>query len=172
MGRVVVADVLIENATVVTVDGDRRVIERGAVAITGDRIVAVGPTDEVGSQHRAPVVIDGRGKIVIPGLVDLYAHSGCGMLKSLGEQLAGIGWWHLMDEVLFSYVTPRWWYVETQLQAAERLRFRCTAILSEPGMSHARLDVPDHIRATERALEDSGIRAGIDRGYSSFVSLA
>jgi cytosine/adenosine deaminase-related metal-dependent hydrolase len=155
------ADILIEHATVITVDQDRRVIDDGAVAITGDRIVAVGPTAEVRASHGDSQVIDGKRKIVIPGLVDLYAHCGCAMLKSLGEQLAGIGWWDLMDQVLFRYVTPRWWYVEAQLLAAERLRFGCTAILSQPGLSHARLDVPDHIREMQRAFEDLGIRAGL-----------
>ena len=43
------ADVLIENATIITVDSDRRVIEDGAIAIAGNKIVAVGPTRDVKS---------------------------------------------------------------------------------------------------------------------------
>jgi cytosine/adenosine deaminase-related metal-dependent hydrolase len=159
-----VADVLIENATVITIDRSRRVIENGAVAIGGHKIVGVGPTTEVKAAHTAPKVINGRGKIVIPGLVDLYAHAGSGMLKSLGEQLAGVGWWHLMDEVLFNYVTPEWWYVESQLIAAERLRFGCTAVLTQPGLSHARLDELDHIKECGRAFEDAGMRAALIAG--------
>ena len=38
------ADILIVNGIVVTLDGERRVIEDGAVAITADRITAVGTT--------------------------------------------------------------------------------------------------------------------------------
>jgi cytosine/adenosine deaminase-related metal-dependent hydrolase len=158
------ADVLIQNATVITVDQNRRVFENGAVAISGDAIVAVGPSPEVLAVHRAPKVIDGRHRIVMPGMADLYAHSGCGMLKSLGDQLAGVGWWHLMDNIHLTYVTPRWWYVDSQLHAAERLRYGCSAILSQPGLSHARLDVPDHILETARAFEDLGIRAGVIAG--------
>ena len=158
------ADVLIENATIITVDSDRRVIEDGAIAIAGNKIVAVGPTRDVKPDHTAAKVISGRGKIVIPGMVDLYAHAGSGMMKSLGEQLAGVGWWHLMDQVLFNYVTPQWWYVESQLIAAERLRFGCTAVLTQPGLSHARLDELEHIRECERAFEDAGMRAGLIAG--------
>jgi len=36
------ADILITNGTVITMDGQRRVLEKGAVAIEGARIVAVG----------------------------------------------------------------------------------------------------------------------------------
>jgi len=159
-----VADVLIENATVITVDADRRVIEDGAVAIAGNKIVAVGPTKDVKAAHRAAKTISGRGKVVIPGLVDLYAHAGSGMLKALGEQLAGVGWWHLMDQVLFNFVTPEWWYVECQMIAAERLRFGCTAILTQPGLSHARLDRLEHIKQCGRAFDDIGIRAALIAG--------
>ena len=35
------ADILIEHGTVITLNGQRRIIEDGAVAIRGDRIVAV-----------------------------------------------------------------------------------------------------------------------------------
>ena len=38
------ADILIHNGTVVTMDPQRRVIDDGAVVIANDRIVAVGPS--------------------------------------------------------------------------------------------------------------------------------
>ena len=37
-------DILIRNGTILTVDGERRIVTDGAVAIRGDRIVAVGKT--------------------------------------------------------------------------------------------------------------------------------
>src|SRR5207248_10975907 len=119
---------------------------------------------DVKTYHRAIIVISRLVKDVILGLVDLYAHASSGMLKSLGEQLAGVGWWHLMDQVLFNFVTPEWWYVECQMIAAERLRFGCTAILTQPGLSHARLDRLEHIKQCGRAFEDIGIRAALIAG--------
>src|SRR6476646_1802467 len=120
------ADLVIEHATLITMDPSRRVIEDGAVAIEGNRIVAVGPTDEVRATHGAGRVIDGRRKIVSPGLVDLYAHSGGAMMKCIGEQLGGVPWRDLLDDIGFRYATERWWYVDSQLHAAERLLNGCT----------------------------------------------
>jgi cytosine/adenosine deaminase-related metal-dependent hydrolase len=155
------ADILIERATVITMDRARRVIEDGALAIEGNRLVAVGRTGEVRRAHGARRLIDAHRKIVIPGLVDLYAHSGGGIVKCLGEQLDGARWRDLLDDIAFRYATPRWWYVDSQLHAIERLRNGCTMMLSQPGVSTPRLDHPRYVRETQRAFEDLGIRARI-----------
>ena len=42
-------DILIRNATIVTVDPDRRVIENGSLAITKDRISAIGADADLAS---------------------------------------------------------------------------------------------------------------------------
>jgi len=52
---------LIRDATVVTVDPSRRLLDPGAVYVEGARIVDVGPTSEVAGRHpTATRVIDGR----------------------------------------------------------------------------------------------------------------
>ena len=48
------ADLIVANGIVITVDGDRRIIDDGAVAIEGDRIVAIGSTAEIAARHTAP----------------------------------------------------------------------------------------------------------------------
>jgi len=68
------ADTLIDGAVVVTVNGDRDVIEDGSVAIDGGRIVAVGPAADVRSQVDADEVVDGRPFVVTPGLVNTHIH--------------------------------------------------------------------------------------------------
>lgn len=173
------ADIVIERATLITMDPARRVIADGAVAIQGNRIVAVGTTAEVRAEHSARTVIDGFRKIVTPGLVDLYAHTGGGMLKCLGEQLGGTAWRDMLDDVAFRYATQRWWYVDAQLHALERLRFGCTMMLSQPGVSSPRMDNPTYVWENQRAFEDLGIRARLVIGparppwpqpYADFVA--
>ncbi len=68
-------DILVTGGTVVTMDGGRRIIDDGAVAVVNGRIAAVGPAAEIAKAHHAPKVIDARGAAVLPGLVDLHYHT-------------------------------------------------------------------------------------------------
>jgi cytosine/adenosine deaminase-related metal-dependent hydrolase len=68
------ADILIKGALVGTQDANRRVFPDGAVAITGNKIVAVGPTIEIEKAYPAEKVIDASGKIVMPGLICTHTH--------------------------------------------------------------------------------------------------
>jgi len=67
------ADLILHKAKFVTVEDKFRVVE--ALAVRGDRIVAVGSNDEV-MKHRGPKtrVIDAGGKTVLPGLYDSHVH--------------------------------------------------------------------------------------------------
>jgi 5-methylthioadenosine/S-adenosylhomocysteine deaminase len=68
------ADLLIVGGLVGTQDENRRVIPNGAIAIEGNRIVAVGSRAEVESSHPAPKVMDATGCIVMPGLICTHTH--------------------------------------------------------------------------------------------------
>src|SRR5215207_832120 len=67
------ADLILVNGRVLTVDANDRIAQ--AVAIAGNRIVAVGTTAEV-ERAAAPDArrIDLRGQTVTPGLLDAHAH--------------------------------------------------------------------------------------------------
>jgi cytosine/adenosine deaminase-related metal-dependent hydrolase len=67
-------DTLIEHAIVVTMDGGRRVLRDGAVAVRGTDIVDVGPADEVSPRYDARHRIDGRRFVVTPGMVNTHIH--------------------------------------------------------------------------------------------------
>ena len=76
---------LIRNADwVVTVDRERRIVRDGAVAILDDRIVDVGKTDDIERTFKADTIIDARGKLVLPGLIDTHVHN----TQQLGRGLA------------------------------------------------------------------------------------
>ena len=47
------ADLLTVNGILITGDLDRRVIENGAVAVQGDRIIGVGPTKDILPRNQA-----------------------------------------------------------------------------------------------------------------------
>jgi predicted amidohydrolase YtcJ len=78
------ADVILTNAKIWTVDPERPTAE--AVAIIGDRIVAVGSAADIDRwRGSATKIIDGGGKLVLPGFDDAHVHFSTG-----GEQLDSV----------------------------------------------------------------------------------
>jgi 5-methylthioadenosine/S-adenosylhomocysteine deaminase len=65
---------LIRDTTVITCDAERRILTRAAVAVEGDRIAALGPSDELARRYPQAEVVDGRGKAVLPGLINSHTH--------------------------------------------------------------------------------------------------
>ena len=63
--------VVFANTTVVTVDAVR---DEVSLAVTGDTIVAIGPTDQVLKSHPNAEIYNGRGKALFPGLINCHAH--------------------------------------------------------------------------------------------------
>lgn len=82
------ADIIIENAKVVTLDPKETIAE--SVAIAGDRILAVGSSAEIspllGDQTDR---IDAAGRTIVPGLIDGHAHMDREGLKEILPTLAG-----------------------------------------------------------------------------------
>src|SRR5271163_4597975 len=60
------ADAIITGGSVVTMDGQRHIYDDGAVVVTGDAIVAVGPRTELEARYDSSQKIDAKGKLVIP----------------------------------------------------------------------------------------------------------
>lgn len=69
-------DLLIVGGCVLTVDVNRTIYSDGAVAISGNAIVAVGPTRTIEKAWSAARRIDARGGVVHPGYIDGHYHAG------------------------------------------------------------------------------------------------
>ena len=67
-------DTLITDGRVITQNADRTVHENGAVAIEGDRISAVGTTEELTAEYDADRHVDADGGAIIPGLINPHTH--------------------------------------------------------------------------------------------------
>lgn len=122
------ADILITGGTVVTMDAERRVLDDGAVAIVGDRIVAVGTTQELTERFTAREVIDAQRKIVMPGLIDGHGHAGHGLVKTLGIDIQR--WYEATEKIYARASTVDFWRADGQLAALEKLRFGVTTSLT------------------------------------------
>src|SRR5690606_9611086 len=106
-GRSAMTRTLIADALVVTMDDRRRVLERGAVLVEGDRIAAVGPAAEVSADGAER--IDAGGCVLIPGLVNTHVH----LSQQLGRGLAD-------DVDLLTWLRDRIWPYESSLTAEDQ----------------------------------------------------
>ncbi len=84
---------------VVTMDGSRRLIEKGAVAIKGERIVAVGPAADVIAKHPSKQRIDRPQALIMPGLINTHTHAPMSLFRGLADDL-------VLQEWLEKYIFP------------------------------------------------------------------
>lgn len=85
------SDLLITNGTVVTMDGKDSVIENGAVAVIGENIAAVGKANDLPG-FIAPKIIDAKGGIIMPGLINTHTHASMTMFRGLADDLPLMTW--------------------------------------------------------------------------------
>ena len=67
-------DLLIVNGYVISMDSERTIYPRGAIAISGRNIVAVGDEADVTARFRVTRTLDAQGGPVHPGFVDCHVH--------------------------------------------------------------------------------------------------
>jgi len=120
---------LIKNATVLTVDGKGTIHEPGAVYVEGKRIVDVGPSEAVAARHpKAFRVIDGRGKVVAPGFVNIHSHVGYTVFRGRSEDAgfkAPTGLYFPMSTI----IAPAERAAIGALNYVELLRSGCTTVM-------------------------------------------
>ena len=118
-------DLLLTNATVVTMDEQFRVFTPGAVAITGDSITAVG---DIAGQYQARQVVDCGGNVLMPGLLNAHTHAPMTLLRGLADDLR-LDVWLLgyMMPVEREFVNPDFVRLGTALACAEMIRSGVTA---------------------------------------------
>jgi 5-methylthioadenosine/S-adenosylhomocysteine deaminase len=76
------ATVVFSRTTVVTHDGVR---EDVALAVQADKIAAIGPTESILEMYPRAEVYDGRGKALLPGLINCHAHLGAVIARGFNE---------------------------------------------------------------------------------------
>jgi 5-methylthioadenosine/S-adenosylhomocysteine deaminase len=83
---------LISGGYVVTVDPARNVFPGGYVAIHGAKISAVGPSSQTPARDAFDEVIDARGCIVVPGLINMHQHHWYTLFKGLADGMLLEDW--------------------------------------------------------------------------------
>lgn len=154
-------DLLISGGTVVAMDTDRRVIEDGAVAVRGDAIVAVGPRAEIAKKYRGARVINARGKVVLPGLINGHGHAPMTLFRGLADDLTLQEW---LEKYIFPAearnVTPDFVEWGTRLALVEMIRSGTTTFA----------DMYYFEDAIARVTKQAGMRAVLGETILQFPS--
>ncbi len=162
-------DIFIRDADwMITVDAERRIFTSGAIAIRDDQIVAIGKTQDLEPQHAsARRVIDARGKVVLPGLIDGHMHSAFHLSRGLADEVSAQ---KFLFERMYPYeglLTEEESYWSAMLCVLELLRNGVTTFI-DAGTYHP--------HQTARAVGEVGIRcivakSSLDITKSSFGRL-
>ncbi len=158
-------DLLISNATIITMDSQRRILESGAIGVTGDKIAHIaGKSDHI-DPSSAKYLIDATKMVAMPGIIDAHAHAGHGLIKTMGGDDSG-AWYNACLQIYTRGSTPDFWYAESQLSALERLKAGTTFGVSYLGGGESFLATDDPVfgDAYCRAVQKVGIRAMLGVG--------
>ena len=120
-------DLIVRAAHLVTCDGDMRVIDDGAVAVTDGRIVAVGPAADIGDD--AAEVIEAEERILMPGLVNMHCHAGDSLFRGLVEDLPLEPWLQTVWKAERAILDRRTCRLGAELGLAELLLSGVTTVM-------------------------------------------
>lgn len=140
------ADLLITGALIVAADAAGTVIPGGALAVTDGRITALGPAEAVGRD--AARVIDARGMLLAPGLINTHCHAACSLFRGLVEGLPLEPWLAKVWQAEGAILDPHTTRLGARLGLAEQLLGGVTTVM----------DMYWRPRATVAAAADLGMR--------------
>ncbi len=116
-------DTLIFNAIVLTMDQDLNLFHPGAVAVSGENIIAVGPEKNILEGFSSDIKLDCAGKVLMPGLINAHTHVPMTLLRGLADDLRLDVWlMGYMMPVEREFVSPDFVSLGTKLACAEMIR--------------------------------------------------
>jgi putative selenium metabolism protein SsnA len=150
---------LLTNGVLATGGADPQIIPDGAVVWRGGRIVEVGVSTELAARYPAARVLDARGGLILPGLINIHHHFYSALARGLNPgvpmrdfpEILDRLWWRL-DRAL-DQETIR---LSALLSAADCVRWGCTTVFdhhASPTCIHGSLDF------IAEAVEAAGISA-------------
>lgn len=140
-------DLLISGALVVTCDATRRVLENAAVAITGDRIAAVGDSALLEQTFPDHARMDGRRLAVLPGLINAHTHTILTALRGTVEDWDG--------DIIYRYMSPVS-YTMSDHERAVMASLGCLEAIRSG--STTLVDPFRHVGSYAAAMADTGLR--------------
>jgi 5-methylthioadenosine/S-adenosylhomocysteine deaminase len=136
-------------------DGQYKVVNDRDIAITGNRISAITPTDDI-DREQAREVVDATGMLAIPGLINCHAHAPMVLFRGLAEDVSIESWFNDYIWPLESNEEPEDIYWGALLGIAEMIQSGVTTFADHYFFC-------DDIAS---AVDEAGVRANI--GWAVF----
>ena len=116
------ADLIVNARYVLTMDGQQHVLENGAVAIRGERIIAIGSRQDIEQRFQSSQHIDRGNAILMPGLINTHTHAAMSLFRGIADDLKLQDW---LTNFIFpeekKYVSPEFVRWGTRLACLEML---------------------------------------------------
>lgn len=145
------AQTLIRNGFVISMNADRQAFENGDVLVEDDRIKAVGivPEDMIAPDAD---IVDATGSIVLPGLVNTHVHTSQQLERGLADDVDLLTWLHERTWPFESSLTDEDSYFSSLACGLELIRSGVTAFAEAGGQK---------VDSMGRAVTDLGLRAAL-----------
>ena len=143
--------IVLKNILAVLPCGDRDEVKETSIYIENDRIAGIGSKPDGFQEDK---VIDGKDRLVIPGLINCHTHSYMAFMRNVADDLSFMDW-------LFGTIDP----IEQQMTDEDTYWGASLAILEmmKSGTTCFN-DMQMNIHQTTRAVKESGMRAVVSRG--------
>ena len=157
---VTLSDLVIKDATIITVDGHRNIIDHGFIRICNRSIEQVSSgscPQKLSSKTR---VIDASGKLVFPGLINTHTHIFQTLLRGIGQDLPVWDWFAVALDTTVGHLTPEDCYISALVGSLEAIKSGTTCVL-DYNYPHP---VPRMADKTIQAFSKVGVRGILARG--------
>lgn len=144
------ADIIIKNAYVLTMDPCAGELKNGTVVIEDGKITEIGEK----TKESADTVIDAKGSVVMPGLVNTHTHAAMTLFRGYADDLQ-----------LAEWLEKHIWPAEAQLTAEDVYKgslLACLEMIRSGTTSFA--DMYFFMDETAKAVKASGLRASLSHG--------
>ena len=119
---------IIQNATIVTMDPQKRILSEAALVLDEDRITWLGLTKDIPPQLADSTVIDATHKVIFPGFVNIHTHAALSVLRGIGDD-RGIAPAYSPNVPQGVFLSPNDCYIFSLLGGLEALKFGTTCIV-------------------------------------------
>lgn len=156
-------DLMVENCCIVTVDKERRILQKASLLVDAGLIKAVLPTDEAKNAYSAKQTIDGTDKILFPGFVNTHGHLFQVLIKGLGRDMDLLSWLDNSVRPAISQMGPQDAYLAAKVGLMEQISSGVSTSLDYQ-YAHG---VEGIDAAVLNAMQETGVRGILARGYSN-----